>query len=179
MNTNSFFSSLPNYLTQVNIGIGQEAVTQKIPGAEDGWKTGGFALFGKLIGNVMGIFLTIGAIAVLFFLIWGAIDWITAGGDKGKLDKAREKITQAIIGLILLISTGAIMLFVQNLLGICIIDLNGDGCKAGQASTPPPTAPGDAICTSVSGRYCAPSPADCSGVVVAGKCPGIGVCCRQ
>jgi hypothetical protein len=74
--------------------------------------------FDTLLTLIMNVVLTIGTVAVLFYLIWGGLDWITSGGDKGKTESARNKITAAIIGLIILISSWAILTFVQSLLNI-------------------------------------------------------------
>ena len=64
----------------------------------------------------------IAALLVLFYLIWGGIEWITAGGDKGKVEKARNRITQAIIGLIVLAASTAILSLVQGFLGVTLIN---------------------------------------------------------
>lgn len=40
---------------------------------------------------------------MLIFMLWGAIDWITSGGEKEKLTKAQNKITNAVIGIFALI----------------------------------------------------------------------------
>lgn len=44
----------------------------------------------------------VGAIA-LVFLIWGGVQFITAGGDSGKVDNARKTILNAVIGIIIVI----------------------------------------------------------------------------
>ena len=113
----------------IKFNIGDAAVEQGIPGAALGWQTMPGMAFGQLISQVLMIALTVGAIAVFGYLLWGALDWLTSAGDKSKTEKARDKITQAVVGLILIISTAAIMLFVQQLLGICIIDFGGSQCK--------------------------------------------------
>jgi hypothetical protein len=64
------------------------------------------------------VVLVIGALLVLFYLIWGGIDWITAGGDSGKTEKARNKIFQSVIGLLVLASAYAIFFLITNFLGI-------------------------------------------------------------
>jgi hypothetical protein len=38
----------------------------------------------------------------------GAISWITSGGDKGKIEDARNKITAAVIGILILASAWAL-----------------------------------------------------------------------
>ncbi len=94
-----------------------QAQNQKIPvGPQQGF----YANFPTMIQQVMNIALIVGVIIVLFYLIWGGIDWMTSGGDKGKTESARNKITAAIIGLIILVSSWAIMMFVQQILGLSI-----------------------------------------------------------
>lgn len=82
--------------------------------------TGFYTSFETMISQVLNIALIVGVIIVLFYLIWGGIDWMTSGGDKGKTESARNKITAAIIGLIILVSSWAIMMFVQQILGLSI-----------------------------------------------------------
>src|SRR5690349_7405124 len=55
---------------------------------------------GTLISSIVTILLIAAAIIALFFLIWGGIRWITSGGDKSKVDSARQTIIASIIGLI-------------------------------------------------------------------------------
>lgn len=57
----------------------------------------------------------IGGFLVLLNFIWAGIDWISAGGDSGKTGKARDKITQSIIGLIILLGAFVIITFVGQL----------------------------------------------------------------
>ena len=59
------------------------------------------------------IFFVIGAIIFVFVFLLGAIQWINAGGDKGKLESAKDKITQAIIGIFVLLSVFAIINLVE------------------------------------------------------------------
>jgi hypothetical protein len=59
--------------------------------------------------------ITIGALLVIVYFIWGAIDWISAGGDSGKLEKARQKIMHAAIGLIILVASFVIIGFIGEL----------------------------------------------------------------
>lgn len=78
----------------------------------------GFATnFGGLINGVLSFVLVIGALLVFFYLILGGIEWITSGGDKGKTEAARNKITAAIIGLIILAASYAILQLALSFLG--------------------------------------------------------------
>ena len=76
---------------------------------------------GQLISALVGTLLIIAALLAFFYLILGGIQWITAGGDKTGMEAARNKITHAIVGLIIVGAAWAIMLLVQNFLGVKII----------------------------------------------------------
>lgn len=67
--------------------------------------------FVSLWKAIMGI----GGLLVLIFFIWGALEWITSGGEKGKLENARNRITQSIVGLIILIGSFAILGFIGQI----------------------------------------------------------------
>ena len=79
--------------------------------------TGFFTSPGSLINSIIRFVFAIAALLVFFYLIWGGIDWITSGGDKGKTEGASNKITAAIIGLIVLAASYAILQIVLNFLG--------------------------------------------------------------
>lgn len=94
----------------------------------------GFASdLGKLINGVLGFVMVIAALMVLLYLVLGGIEWITSGGDKGKTESARNKITAAVIGLVILAASYAVLLVVLNFLGFSSLgdvfsnvqDLNG------------------------------------------------------
>lgn len=73
---------------------------------------------GLLIGNALALLLIIAAIAAFIFLILGGIQWITSGGDKQGLEGARNKITNAVVGLIIVAAAWAVMFLVGQFLGI-------------------------------------------------------------
>lgn len=62
----------------------------------------GFKSLGNAISNLITIALAIAIIVVLVMLIQGAFEWIVSGGDKESVGKARSRIVNAIIGLIVL-----------------------------------------------------------------------------
>lgn len=74
--------------------------------------------FSALIQGLLNMVLFIAALLVFGYLIWGGITWITSGGDKGKTEEARNKITAAIIGLAVVASAYAIFRLVIAFLGI-------------------------------------------------------------
>lgn len=57
---------------------------------------------GTIVSNAITIVLIFGALAVLIYLIMGAFQWITSGGDKENVAKARGRIIAALTGLLIL-----------------------------------------------------------------------------
>lgn len=76
---------------------------------------------GSLLSAVVGALLIIAALLAFFFLILGGIQWITSGGDKAGMEAARNKITHAVVGLVIVGAAWAIMILIQNFLGVTII----------------------------------------------------------
>jgi len=61
---------------------------------------------------------------VLFFfmLVIGGIQWIMSGGDKAKTEEARNRITAALIGLIIVFAAWLIIILVQNVFGVSLLN---------------------------------------------------------
>lgn len=78
---------------------------------------------GLLISNLVVLLFVGGTILALFFLITGAISWVTSGGDKNNLENARNRIIHAIMGLIILLAVYAIFSLVGTFLGLDVKNL--------------------------------------------------------
>ena len=78
---------------------------------------------GPIIGNAVTFILVIAAIISLFFLIFGGIRWITSGGDKAKVDSARQTITAAIVGLVISFLAFFILNVVLGFFGLSLSNL--------------------------------------------------------
>lgn len=63
------------------------------------------------------------AVAFFFWLILGGIKWITSGGDKAKMEEARNQITAALVGLVIVFSAWAIAQLVKTLFGVDFTNL--------------------------------------------------------
>ncbi|OGY17615.1 MAG: hypothetical protein A2786_00015 [Candidatus Chisholmbacteria bacterium RIFCSPHIGHO2_01_FULL_52_32] len=68
--------------------------------------------------NLIQIVLVIGALAALLFLFWGGVSYITSGGDKEATKAAREKITNAVIGLAILAIVWVLWRLIVYFLGL-------------------------------------------------------------
>ncbi len=113
--------------------------------------TGGGAVvqtdLGVLVASFIGAAILIGGIAAFGYMMLGAVQWITAGGDKGKVEKAREKIIQSIVGLALVVSTFAIFMVVQYFFGINITQLGAGTGGASSAKSGSSSSSSSEICT--------------------------------
>lgn len=122
----------------LELNIGQTARDRDLVGASEYDESDPGAGFGGLIEQVLSIVVTVAALILFLMLIWGGIEWITAGGDKGKIEKARNRITQSIIGMIVLASAIAIFAALQTALNFEVFDF---GTGGGGGTQPPAGLP--------------------------------------
>ena len=79
---------------------------------------------GTFVQKSFSAVILVAGLATFMFLIWGGIQWITSGGDKGKTQEARDRITAALVGLAVVASAWAVMLIIQYFFGISILNEN-------------------------------------------------------
>lgn len=75
---------------------------------------------GRLLGGLANLVIIVAAVAFFFMLILGGVQWITSGGDKAKTESARSQITAAVVGLIIVFSTWAIITFIEAFFNVNI-----------------------------------------------------------
>lgn len=61
--------------------------------------TFGTTSFFDIVNNVANFIFGFIVILSIIFLVWGGIQYVTAGGDEAQMEKAKSTITYAIIGL--------------------------------------------------------------------------------
>jgi cytochrome bd-type quinol oxidase subunit 2 len=84
-------------------------------------------VIGKLFNQLFTLIIIAGAFLVLYNLIMGGLGWISAGGEKDKIEKARKQITNSIIGLVILMSIWTVyFLITADILGIFTRDASGN-----------------------------------------------------
>ncbi len=104
---NALLAQLRNPVLPESIGGGQNA----------DYTTGGTAL-GKLIGSLVGGLLIAAFLLAFVYIIVGGFTWITAGGDKTRLEAARNQIINATMGIIIVAASWAIMTLIGGFIGI-------------------------------------------------------------
>jgi len=58
-----------------------------------------------LLTFLIRFFFVLAGLSALLYLLWGSLDWIISGGEKEKVEKARSKIMNALIGVIVIVAT--------------------------------------------------------------------------
>lgn len=77
--------------------------------------------FGQVIGAAIVLILIIAAIVFFFMLVIGGVRWISSGGDKTATEAARNQITAALVGLVIVFAAWAILQLIQVFFGIDIL----------------------------------------------------------
>lgn len=62
----------------------------------------GYTDLGAVIQKVLTFVFSLSILAVLIMLVWGGFEWITSGGEKEAVGKARGRIIAALVGLAVL-----------------------------------------------------------------------------
>lgn len=55
----------------------------------------------KFLSNLITLIYSLAAVVLILMILWGAWDWMTSEGDKEKLENAKRKLINAIIGIML------------------------------------------------------------------------------
>ena len=76
----------------------------------------GGGLFVSYFLVIWNAIISVGAIAVLIYFLWGAFEWITSAGDSAKLQSARNRMLHAFIGLLLLVTSYTLIGYISQLL---------------------------------------------------------------
>ena len=67
---------------------------------------------GEIAGAIIGTFLSFLGIIFLILIMYGGFVWMTAGGNEMKVLKAKQVLTQAIIGIIIVLAAYSMTSFV-------------------------------------------------------------------
>lgn len=86
----------------------------------------------KIVNNLVSAALSlVGALFFVMFL-WGGVTWMTAGGDPKQVEAARKRMTNAVIGLIIVAMSYAIVTQIATSISAGM----SQGTPAAQAPTP-------------------------------------------
>lgn len=104
--------------------------------------------FSNVFGFFIQVTMAIAALFVLYMMITGALDWISSSGEPDKLKKAQGKITNALVGVFILVAVFTIWVFVGGrALGILnreggVLQLKLPSVREKAPADPQPNIPG-------------------------------------
>jgi len=74
------------------------------------------------VSAIINIATPVAVIAVVLLLVYGGFMLMTSKGDPDKLQEAKQVITNAIIGFVVILLCVAVLLLISNTLGLGIYD---------------------------------------------------------
>lgn len=93
---------------------------------------GPFAAFGsfakatelleKILSKTVGFLTIVGGLYFIFQFIIGSYGWMTAGGNKESLKQAQDRISHAVVGLLILVAAYALISVIGSILGLEILN---------------------------------------------------------
>lgn len=84
-----------------------------------GWSTNppnDISAVNTLIQQVVGIALNLVGFVALIFIFLGGIQWITANGEPGQIEKGKQTLIYALAGFVLVIVSGSLVKIVISLI---------------------------------------------------------------
>lgn len=82
--------------------------------------TEGTTFFGTIIPNLITLGFVAGIIVFFFVFVFGAIQWMTSGGDKAAVESARGKVVSAVVGLVILLLLFVILRVIGDFFGLAV-----------------------------------------------------------
>lgn len=80
--------------------------------------------FSGVLASVVGVLFVVGILLFVLYFIVGAYQWITSSGDQKGVEKARNSIIQAVVGLVVLFSLFALLRLVGFVFDINLLQLD-------------------------------------------------------
>lgn len=73
-----------------------------------------------LISNVITAIVMLSGVVLFIMLLVGGFSFLFSGGDQKKLEKAKGTITNAFVGLLVLVGSYLILLLVEKITGVSV-----------------------------------------------------------
>jgi TRAP-type C4-dicarboxylate transport system permease small subunit len=83
----------------------------------------GVTFLQKAVPAAITLGFIVGVIVFFFTLLIGGIQWISSGGDKQAVEAARGKVSNALIGLVILFALFAIIQLLNTFFGVHLLQL--------------------------------------------------------
>lgn len=108
---------VPTFLSQFGPGLESDNPLNQ------GSSTGTTALTNleTTLSTIIGALTVVGGILFVVYFLLAGVNWVTAGGDSGKVQKARDQIIQGVLGLILLVAAYGLIGVIGSVFGLDLL----------------------------------------------------------
>lgn len=82
------------------------------------------SLFSSVLGVVIKTMFVAGFVLFMIYFILSAFTWITSSGDAKGVEKARNGIVHALLGMVVMLSLFAILRLLESVFGIDLLQID-------------------------------------------------------
>lgn len=86
--------------------------------------TGPLDALAKVISTLIGFITIVAGIYFMLQFLIGGFEWLSASGDKTRLEKAQSRLTNGVIGIVIVVAAYGIVAVIGRLLGLDIFLVN-------------------------------------------------------
>ena len=76
-----------------------------------------------VLSNIIGSLTVLGGLFFIVYFFMGAFKWITASGDSGKIESARDQMFQGVLGLIVMVISYSLIGIISSIIGLDLINI--------------------------------------------------------
>ncbi len=80
-----------------------------------------YANIGHVMGAVFSFVLVFASILVFCYFLLGGVQWMTSGGDKQAAQAAKDRLTAALVGLLIILSVWGVARITEAAFGVSIL----------------------------------------------------------
>lgn len=74
-----------------------------------------------VLSNAIGLMTVVGGLFFIFYFLMGAFQILSAAGDSGKVQSGQQRITMAVLGLVILVAGYAIIGLIGSVVGLDLL----------------------------------------------------------
>ena len=109
-----------NLIAQTSLGTLKPPSTAYSTGSEE--NAVAVANLEGFISAMIGLLTILAGVFFIVYFLMAAFKWLTAGGDSGKVSKARDQILQGVIGLVVVVAAYAVIGLIGTVLGLDLLN---------------------------------------------------------
>jgi len=105
-----------NLLAQSEQNLGPRILGPQPLGTQVSWQSP--YMLARIISRIIGLLTIVAAVYFVILLITSAISVMQSGGDKGKLEVARNRMLTAVVGIVIVVAAIFVFNIIANMLGL-------------------------------------------------------------